>query len=145
MKNVFMLLTLVSLSACSEEQPNLTQQQANSSDQKEVIKLNDAGEGDKTDWDNAKHSTQQALQDIWDASKETSQTLIEEGSANSKEWWQSGKQKSSELWQQGKENSIDIWNDIESGSKETWSQGKDKIEELFPKQSEPTDKSIDEI
>jgi len=142
-----MLLTLVSLSACSEEQPSLSQQQqANSSDNTPVTKPNDAGEGDKTDWDSAKLSTQQALQDIWDASKETTQELVEEGSTGSKELWQSSKEKSSELWEQGKENSIDIWNDIESGSKSTWSEGKEKVQQFFPEQSEPNNSvSVDEI
>ncbi|GLS91387.1 hypothetical protein GCM10007916_24560 [Psychromonas marina] len=150
MKNVFMLLTLVSLSACSEEQSTLSEQQQQTIPpiQTELATPSNESESDsdKTDWDNAKLSTQQALQDIWNASKESTQDFVEEGSTGSKELWQSSKQKSSELWEQGKESSADIWNEIESGSKSTWSEGKEKVQQFFPEQSEPNNSvTVDEI
>lgn len=141
MKIVFMLLALVSVSACGEEQ---SQQQMNSSDKTEVSKPNDTEEGDKTDWDNAKVSTQKALKDIWDAGKSSSHDMVQEGKKSSAEIWKESKQKSSELWEKGKQNSSDAWNDIESKSKKSWSEGKDKVQELLEDKKDPI-KKYDEI
>lgn len=148
MRSIILGLSLVSLFACGEEQNPVTQQPSQSVEipTADSVTPSEESENDNKDWQDAKRSTQQALQDIWDASKETTQELVEEGSTSSKQLWQSGKQKSSELWEQGKENSIDIWNDIESGSKATWSEGQEKIQQLLPEQSEPNNSiSVDEI
>ena len=132
MKRIIISLSVVSLFAYAEEQ------QINAITEPEAVIQ------PQSDWDDAKRSSQQALEDIWSASKETTQELVEDGSEKSQQVWQSSKEKSSELWEKGKQNSKDVWQDLESGSKEAWSEGKEKVEQLLEEDEDPTIK-YDEI
>lgn len=142
MKRIIISLSLVSLFACGEEQPvaEISEPVVVEVPQSGVLinKQDNNTASEDNDWDDAKRSSQQALQDIWDASKESTQELVEDGTEVSQDIWDSSKEKSSELWEKGKENSKEIWQEFESGSKEAWSDGKEKVDQLLEKDEDLT-------
>ena len=133
MRITILMLLFVSVFACSEEQ-KIAEEVIQESQQQNSLQ----------DWDKVKTSSQQALQDLWDVSKEESTELWEHGKETSKEVWQSSKDKSTELWEQGKENSKEVWDEFESDSQKAWSEGKTNLQELLEKEEDLTNQ-IDEI
>lgn len=133
MKLAIVPLLMVSIFACAEEQQ---------------IALDIATESKpstyRQDWNEAKISSQQALQNWWDISKEESTQLWQQGKNESSELLLQGKKKSTALWQQGKEKSQQFWGELQSDSQKTWSEGKLKMQQLF-KNEDQANKQSDKI
>lgn len=90
-----------------------------------------AQQDEASGWDNAKESSEQALQDIWDASKETSSNLWESGKENSSELWEKGKESSQSAWDKSKQHGSDVWQNVEDGGAKAWEKGKQQVETLL--------------
>lgn len=127
-----LIFTVISFSlfACTEEQATAVLPPVAEFDTE--IQIDKPIDKQSSDWDKAQVTSQQALQELWQAGKASSQDV-----------WQSSKDKSADLWQQGKKNSQETWSEIESGSKEVWSEGKQKLQQVFEK--EDLNKGYDEI